>query len=65
MKISKFPYFFYLLQDLDYQDLNKKITIKDKEYSLEKSNINIVLILKYIPIFLFFSIVFNQYDFML
>lgn len=63
MKITKFPYFFYFNSNIDVTIDNGSIKIKDKDYSLVKKNKYLYLLLRYVPIFLLFAMVFNSYDF--
>lgn len=63
MKITKFPYFFYFNPNIDVPINNGSIKIKDKDYSLTQKNKYLYLLLRYVPIFLLFSMVFNSYDF--
>jgi hypothetical protein len=63
MKITKFPYFFYFNSNIDVPIINGSIKIKDKDYSLTQKNKYLYLLLRYVPIFLLFSMVFNSYDF--
>lgn len=66
MRIAKFPYFFYFMQNVNSEDLEIKddyINIKDKKYSITKTNKYIYLFLRYFPIFILLGTVFNSYDF--
>ena len=64
MKIAKLPYLFYFMQKVNIQlENNHSIIIRDKKYSLIKKNKFIFLLLRYVPIFLLFYMVFNKYDF--
>ena len=63
MKITKFPYFFYFNSNIDVPIINGSIKIKDKDYSLTQKNKYLYLLLRYVPIFLLFAMVFNSYDF--
>jgi hypothetical protein len=63
MKVTKIPYFFYFTQNL----INAKIKtdmleINDKSYTLKKFNKTLFFLIKYIPIVLFFTLIFNEYD---
>lgn len=64
MKITKFPYFFFFLQSGRNSKIeDNNIWIKDVKYTLKARNIFIYLLLKFLPIFIFFTAIFNQYDF--
>lgn len=63
MRITKFPFIFYFLNDVDLTINGGIIKIKDKDYSLVKRSKYLYLLLRYVPIFLLLATVFNSYDF--
>lgn len=63
MKVTKIPYLFYFTQNLINSTINNDVLkVKDKSYSLKKFNKTLFFLVKYVPIFLFFSLIFNEYD---
>jgi len=63
IKVTKFPYLFYSTKEIEGNITGDEISIKDKKYSLEKFNKIYFLLIKYLPIIIFFILIFNQYDF--
>ncbi len=66
MRVTRFPYFFYFLQEAENIVASKnKVLINEKEYLLKNKNRSIFLFLRFLPIAIFFLITFNKYDFSL
>lgn len=66
MRVTRFPYFFYLLQETKNLVLaNNRVVINEKEYQLKNKNKFLFLFLRFLPIVIFFLITFNKYDFSL
>ena len=66
MRVTRFPYFFYLLQETkNLVVANNRVVINEKEYQLKNKNKFLFLFLRFLPIVIFFLITFNKYDFSL
>lgn len=65
-KVTKYPFFFFFMQDCANSKIEDNfILIKDIKYELKAKNIFVYLIIRFLPIFIFFIFTFNEFDFAL
>lgn len=63
MKVTKIPYLFYFTQDLINAKINNNtLEVNNKSYTLKKFTKTLFFLVKYLPIILFFTLIFNEYD---